>query len=131
MYKLPKLNSCSHRQIFINKFFPDLELPSCPPEPEDQTESTSSELPEESLAGETNNDRPVPMNLSVISDMTDSDPPSPVTEAPGIPIGAPNSDTGVQDGGPTPGREAQSVDNSESISSSLASSKGRKSQFIF
>lgn len=35
-------------------------------------------------------DRPVtspPMSLSIISSLTDSDPPSPVTEAPGIPIG--------------------------------------------
>ena len=77
----------------------DLELPSCPPlEQEEQAEATSRVVTEESATGETIEGKQVPMTLSVVSDMTDSNPPSPVTEAPGIPIGGASEKSSVASG---------------------------------
>ena len=71
----------------------DLELPSCPdPEEEESTDpmTTMATSQAQDIPGrETSEGGPVtspPKSLSIVSSLTDSDPPSPTTEARGIPI---------------------------------------------
>ena len=80
--------------FYISTYLSDLELPSCPPpEPEEQTEHvpsmTLSSDQDETTKDTTDAGQVIspPMSLSIVSSLTDSDPPSPATEGPGIPIG--------------------------------------------